>query len=100
MGCIEPLNDQLWFGDRTPCFRQPRAQKILIGDSRPSLFLAKGHDVIQYQDQCSKGHKNRVKTQPLPVSASAAHPQRHLPVLSSSCRPYCPVTGREQNAIP
>lgn len=82
-GYIEPFNGQLCFGDSTSCFRQPRAQKILMGDSGPSLFLAKGHDIIQHQIQCSKGHKKRAKNQLLPVSA--AHPP-----AASSCSFFLP----------
>lgn len=93
-GCIEPFNGQLWFGGRTLCFRQPRAQKILTGDSGPSLFLD-----TRYKTQ-DTGHKKRVRNQLLPVSASAAYPQLHLPLPSSSHRSYCPVTETKQNAIP
>lgn len=45
-GCTDPFNGWLCFGDTAPRFRQPRAQKILTGDSGPSLLLAKGHGVV------------------------------------------------------
>lgn len=67
-GCIEPFNGQLWFGGRTLCFRQPRAQKILTGDCRPSLFLDTRHKT---QDT---GHKKRVRNQLLPLCLCSLPP--------------------------